>query len=67
MAMRHALRFSVLVATTLATNVPLPLVRAQVLPGNAAAARLRPIIIPPAQPAARDQLPLDELKLPPGF
>jgi hypothetical protein len=58
MAMRHALWFSVLVAITLATNVPLALVRAQVPPDNTAAARLTPII-PPAQPAARNQLPLD--------
>jgi glucose/arabinose dehydrogenase len=34
--------------------------------GNEAAAKLAPIT-PPAQPAAPDQLPLDRLKLPPGF
>jgi glucose/arabinose dehydrogenase len=34
--------------------------------GNEAAAKLAPIAAP-AQPAARDQLPLDKLKLPPGF
>jgi hypothetical protein len=34
--------------------------------GNEAAAMLAPLR-PPALPTARDQLPLDKLKLPPGF
>jgi glucose/arabinose dehydrogenase len=34
--------------------------------GNEAAAKLAPIVAP-SQPAARDRLPLDKLKLPPGF
>jgi glucose/arabinose dehydrogenase len=66
MSAPHSLRFSVLVAATLAGLVPAALVRAQAPPDNAAAARLAPVV-PPAQPAARDQLPLDKLKLPPGF
>jgi glucose/arabinose dehydrogenase len=35
-------------------------------PGNAAAARLVPPM-PPEEPTPRDELPLDKLKLPPGF
>jgi len=35
-------------------------------PGNEAAAKLKPLV-PPPQPAAADQLPLDKLKLPEGF
>ena len=34
--------------------------------GNEAAAKLKPLV-PPAQPTAADQLPLDKLKLPEGF
>jgi glucose/arabinose dehydrogenase len=66
MSTPHALRISVLVAATLAGLMPAALVRAQAPPDNAAAAKLVPLRAP-AEPAARDQLPLDQLKLPPGF
>jgi glucose/arabinose dehydrogenase len=66
MSARRALATTVLVAAVLAGFMPAALVRAQAPPGNAAAAKLAPLR-PPSAPAARDQLPLDKLKLPPGF
>ncbi len=66
MSAPRALPIAVLVAVTVAGLVPAALVHAQAPPDNAAAAKLAPLR-PPAEPAARDRLPLDKLKLPPGF
>jgi glucose/arabinose dehydrogenase len=66
MSAPRALPIAILVAATLAGLVPAAPVRAQAPPGNAAAAKLAPLR-PPAEPTARDRLPLDRLKLPPGF
>ena len=66
MSAHRALRISVLVPAALVGLVPAALMRAQAPPDNATAARLAPVVSP-AQPAARDQLQLHQLKLPPGF
>jgi glucose/arabinose dehydrogenase len=68
MAARRTAR--ILLAATLAALLPAAALYAQgpdgPPPGNEAAAKLKPLI-PPAQPTPADRLPLDQLKLPPGF